>query len=160
MAGLEARVIRAPRDGVVKDLLVTTGQRVDPGKVVVSISRKGATDGMSVIAFVPGSDRPRLRVGQSVRVTLPGYRGAHVESKITAISTDVLGALDAKARYADRFGDALPVQGSVVVIEAPMPATFESDGEQYELHAGMIGRAEIQLESQSVLETIIPGLDL
>jgi membrane fusion protein (multidrug efflux system) len=159
-AGLDARTIRAPRDGIVKDVLVTVGQRVDAGKVVVSISRRGMQDGMSVIAFVPGSDRPRLRVGQPMRVTLPGYRGAHVETKVSAISTDVLGAQDAKARYADRFGDALPVQGSVVVIEAPMPATFESDGDQYELHAGMIGRAEVQLEARSVIETIIPGLDL
>jgi multidrug efflux pump subunit AcrA (membrane-fusion protein) len=158
-ANLEARVIRAPHDGVVKDVLVSNGQRVDAGKVVVSIAKKGAPEGLSVIAFVPGGDRPRLHVGQPMRVTLPGYRGAVVESTVRGISADAIGATDAKARYlGDRLGDSISIRGSVVVVEALLPATFTSDDETYELHDGMIGQAEVQLESKTVLETVIPGL--
>jgi hypothetical protein len=158
-AGLEARVIRAPHDGIVKEVLVTNGQRVDPGKVVVSIAREGAPEGLSVIAFVPGGDRPRLKVGQEMRITLPGYRGAVVETEVRAISNDALGATDAKARYlGDRLGDSVAIRGSVVVVEGTLPKTFESDDQTYELHDGMIGLAEVELESKSVLETAIPGL--
>jgi len=160
MAGLEARVIRAPYDGVVKDVLVSNGQRVDPGKPVASVGKKDVPEGLSVVAFLPGGDRPRLRVGQSMRITLPGYRGAVVETTVRAISTDALGANEAKARYLqDQVGDSIPLHGSVVVVEGPLPKTFEADDNTYELHDGMIGLTEVQLESKTVLETAIPGLD-
>jgi biotin carboxyl carrier protein/CheY-like chemotaxis protein len=158
-ANLEARAIRAPYDGVVRDIKVSVGQRVDPGTQVVSVARKDAVEGLAVVAFLPGSDRPRIRLHQPLRITLPGYRGANVSSKITAISADVIGAQQAKAKYLDHLGDSLPMSGTVVVVQGMLPPTFEADGKTYELHDGMIGRAEVQLESKTVLETAIPGLD-
>jgi membrane fusion protein (multidrug efflux system) len=79
---------------------------------------------------------------------------------VVAVSSDVLGAADARTRYlGERVGESLPVQGTVVVVEAHLASpTFEADGERYQLHDGMIGTAEIRLTSRSVLETVIPGL--
>ena len=155
-----ARQIRAPHAGVVKDVLVHEGQRVDAGKSVLSIAEKGATEGLAVVAFLPGSERPRLRAGQRLRMTLPGYRGAQLDMRVQRVS-DVLGGEEARAQYLrDRLADSLPIQGTVVVVQAMLrTAKFESDGEVYELHDGMLGRAEIQLESRSVLESMIPGLE-
>lgn len=159
-ASLEARVIRAPHDGVVRTVMVSVGQRVDPGSVVASVARKDVPEGLAVVAFLPGADRPRVHVGQPLRVSLPGYRGAVVASRVNAISAEVLGAAQARAKYlGERLGDSVPIGGTVVVVQGMMPQTFDADGHTYELHDGMVGRAEVQLESKSVLETAIPGLD-
>ncbi len=159
-AGVESRVIRAPHDGVVKDVFVHTGQKVDPGKTIASIVDKGAEEGLSVLAFLPGSERPRLRGRQPFRLTLASYRGAHFGLEVRAVSAEVLGASDARERYlGDRLGDSVQLKGTVVVVEARIASPkFQADGETYELHDGMLGMAEVQLASKSVLETLLPGL--
>ena len=157
--GVESRTIRAPHAGIVKEVLVRNGQRVEVGSVVASIVADPAAEGLKVIAFLPGSERPRLRAHQPLRVSLPGYRGVYLESEVRAIS-EVLGATEARARFlSDRLGDSLPLAGTVVVVEGRLTSpTFEADGETFQLHDGMLGQAEVQLQSRSVLESMIPGL--
>src|SRR5262249_13117063 len=53
-ASVDARVIRAPHDGTVREVLVNVGQRIEPGKVVASVARKDVAEGLAVLAFVPG----------------------------------------------------------------------------------------------------------
>jgi len=157
--GLDARTIRAPRDGFVKELQVRNGQRVTPGTVVLSTLDDTSTEGVSIIAFLPGGERPRLRAEQPLRLALPGYRGAHITSEVRAVS-EVLGATEARARFlGDRLGDGLPLTGTVVVVEARLTSPeFESDGEKLRLHDGMVGLAEVQTQSCSLLQSLIPGL--
>lgn len=161
-ANVDARAIRAPFDGRIKDLRVRKGQRVEQGTPIAAIVKKDQEEGLSVIAFLPGRDRPRLRAHQHLRLSLPGYRGVHFNMEVRAISSEVLGAKEASARYfGERLGDALGAQGTVVVVEGRLAtSTFEAEGQTFELHDGMIGRAEVELDSKSVLETILPGLDL
>jgi membrane fusion protein (multidrug efflux system) len=157
--GVEARTIRAPHGGIVKEVLVRNGQRVEPGTVVLTVVERASDEGIKVIAFLPGGERPRLRAHQPFRLTLPGYRGARLLSEVRAIS-EVLGAGEARARFlGDRLGDSLPLSGTVVVVEARLTsAEFEADGEKFQLHDGMIGLAEVQMQSRSLLESLIPGL--
>jgi len=157
--GVESRMIRAPQAGIVKEVLVRNGQRVEPGTVVLSIVETTSAEGLKVIAFLPGGERPRLRAHQPLRLTLPGYRGAHIASEVRAIS-EVLGAAEARTRFlGDRLGDSLPLGGTVVVVEARLTSPeFEADGEHFQLHDGMIGQAEVQMQSRSLLESLIPGL--
>ncbi len=160
-AGVEARVVRAPHDGIVKDVLVHPGQRVEPGKTIVSLVDKSSDEGLLVLAFLPGAERPRVHARQHMRLSLPGYRGAQFDLTVRAVSQQVLGVTDAKDLYlGDRFGDSVPLgKQSVVVVEARVKSpAFESDGERYELHDGMVGTAEIQLASKTVLETLVPDL--
>jgi multidrug efflux pump subunit AcrA (membrane-fusion protein) len=156
---VESRAIRAPHAGVVKEVLVRNGQRVEPGTVVLSVVADPRAEGLKLIAFLPGDERPRLRAHQPMRFTLPGYRGAHITSEVRAIS-EVLGAAEARLRFlGDRLGDSLPLTGTVVAVEARLAsAEFESDNEKFQLHDGMVGLAEIQLQSRSLIETLIPGL--
>lgn len=156
----ETRVIRAPHDGVVKSLHVAPGQRVEPGKTILSLVERDADEGMSVYAFLSQADTSQIQVGQRMRFTIPGYRGAYVELEVDAMS-DPIGAVDARDRYlGDRFRDAVPIAGQVVVVQGRLATpTFSSDGKTYQLHDGMIGVAEVELESRSVLETLIPGLE-
>jgi multidrug efflux pump subunit AcrA (membrane-fusion protein) len=155
----EARVIRAPHDGVVKSLHVAPGQRVEPGKTILSLVERGAEEGLSVYAFLPQADTSQIAAGQRMRFTLPGYRGAYVELRVDAIS-EPMGAADARDRYlGDRFKDSVPIAGQVVVVQSRLATpTFSSEGETYQLHDGMIGAAEVQLESRSVLQMLVPGL--
>ncbi|MEO7729633.1 MAG: HlyD family efflux transporter periplasmic adaptor subunit, partial [Kofleriaceae bacterium] len=157
--GVESRTIRAPQAGLVKDVLVRNGQRVEPGTVVLTIVEHDSAEGIKVIAFLPGSERPRLRAHQPMRLTLPGYRGAHMVTEVRAIS-EVLGASEARARFlGERLGDSLPLAGTVVVVEARLTSPeFEADGEKFQLHDGMIGIAEVQMQSRSLLQSLIPGL--
>lgn len=156
---VESRTIRAPHAGVVKEVLVRNGQRVEVGSVVASIVADPGAEGIKVIAFLPGSERPRLRAHQPLRVSLPGYRGVYLESEVRAIS-EVIGAAEARGRFlSDRLGDSVPLTGAVVVVEGRLSSpTFEADGETFQLHDGMIGKAEVRLQSRSVLESVIPGL--
>ena len=157
--GVEARTLRAPHAGVVKEVLVRNGQRVEPGTVVLTVVEHASAEGIKVIAFLPGSERPRLRAHQPLRLTLPGSRGARLLSEVRAIS-EVLGAGEARARFlGDRLGDSLPLSGTVVVVEARLTSPeFEADGEKFQLHDGMIGLAEVQMQSRSLLQSLIPGL--
>jgi multidrug resistance efflux pump len=157
--GVESRTIRAPQAGLVKEILVRSGQRVDPGTVVLTIVEDTTAEGLKIIAFLPGGERPRLRAHQPVRIRLPGYRDAYLTSEVRAIS-EVLGATEARARFlGDRLGDSLPLSGTVVVVEARLvSAEFESDGEHFQLHDGMVGLAEVQMQSRSLLQSLIPGL--
>ncbi|HEY0478488.1 MAG TPA: efflux RND transporter periplasmic adaptor subunit [Kofleriaceae bacterium] len=155
--GVESRTIRAPHAGVVTEVLVRNGQRVEPGSVVMSIAQDPGAEGLTVIAFLPGGERPRLRAHQPLRLTLPGYRGAHLESEVRAIS-EVLGAAEARARFLGaRFGDSVPIAGTVVVVEARLASpTFEADGETFQLHDGMLGLAEVRMQSRSLLRSMLP----
>jgi multidrug efflux pump subunit AcrA (membrane-fusion protein) len=157
--GIESRTIRAPEAGIVKEVLVRNGQRVAPGTVVLSIVEASSAEGLKVIAFLPGSERPRLRAHQPLRLTLPGYRGAYIASEVRAIS-EVLGAAEARARFlGDRLGDSFPLAGTVVVVEARLTSPeFEADGETFQLHDGMIGQAEVQMQPRSLLARMIPEL--
>ncbi len=156
---VESRTIRAPHAGIVKEVLVRNGQRVEVGSVVASIVADPGAEGIKVIAFLPGGDRPRLRAHQPLRVSLPGYRGVYLESEVRAIS-EVIGAAEARGRFlSDRLGDSVPLTGTVVVVEGRLSSPmFEADGETFQLHDGMIGQAEVRLQSRSVLESVIPGL--
>lgn len=156
---VESRTIRAPDSGVVKEVLVRNGQRVDPGTQILTMIGSASDEEIQVIAFLPGDQRPRLLQHQPFRLTLPGYRGAHITSEVRAIS-EVLGAAEARARFVgERIGDSLPLAGTVVAVEARLRTPeFEADGEKFQLHDGMIGRAEVQMQSRSLLQSLIPGL--
>ncbi|HEY0192499.1 MAG TPA: HlyD family efflux transporter periplasmic adaptor subunit, partial [Kofleriaceae bacterium] len=79
--GVESRTIRAPEAGIVKEVLVRNGQKVEPGTVVLALVEDTSTEGLKLIAFLPGGERPRLRAHQPVRLRLPGYRDAYLTSE-------------------------------------------------------------------------------
>lgn len=157
--GAEARTIRAPQSGVVRAVHARNGQRVTPGTIVLSMVADTSAEGLEVIAFLPGRERPRLRAEQVLRLALPGYRSARITSAIHTIS-EVTSASEARARFlGDRLGDSLPLTGALVVVEARLTSPeFEADGEKLQLYDGMIGVAEVQMQSSSLLQSLIPGL--
>jgi membrane fusion protein (multidrug efflux system) len=156
---VESHTIRAPYAGIVREVFVRGGQRVEAGSAVLSLGDRAGDEELTVTAFLPGSERPRLRTHQQLRIKLAGYRGDHITAEVRAVS-DVLGAAEARARFlGERFADSLPATGTVVVVEATLASSaFEADGQMFHLHGGMMGVVEVRLESRSLLRRLIPGL--
>jgi membrane fusion protein (multidrug efflux system) len=152
---IEARVLRAATAGIVGDVRARPGQLVTPGTQVMKIS-PGSTP--SVIALLPGFDRPRLQLGMTLQVELPGYHKKRDEAVIDAIGSQVIGPEEARKSLGDPIGDALPITGSVVIVRAHLTsATFEASGREYAFHDGMLGKAEVKVDHDSLLRALLPG---
>jgi membrane fusion protein (multidrug efflux system) len=154
-ASVEARTLRAPSAGTVGDIRVRPGQPVAPGAPLLKIS---PTTDLSVVALLPGHDRPRLEVGMALQIGLSGYRAKRQQAVIDEIDSQAIGPEEARKRLGDPIGDALPVTGPVVIVRAHLTArAFEAGGRTYEFHDGMLGKADVELDHQSLLRVLLPG---
>jgi membrane fusion protein (multidrug efflux system) len=154
---LDDRVIRADRDGVIADVRVRPGQRVEPGNVVTSIVDGSAE--LSLIALLPGSDRPQLEPGMSLRLELVGYRYSYQTVTIDSVSTDIMGPAEARRVLGVEVSEALSLPPSVVLVRARIPdREFVVDGERFRYHDGMLGRAQIRVREERIIFTLIPEL--
>jgi membrane fusion protein (multidrug efflux system) len=157
-AELDARTLRAPVAGVIGDIRVRAGQLVMPGAPLLKISPAGAMP--TVVGLMPGFDRPRIAVGMVVQVELPGYRTTRQKAVVDYVASQVVGPDEARRSLGDPIGDALPITGSVVIVRAHLTGkTFEAEGREFELHDGMLGKAEIKVDHKSLLRTLLPGAD-
>lgn len=152
-AALDERIMRATRDGIVGDIRVRVGQRVEPGEVVASVVDPASP--VEVIALVPSGARPRLRVGQRLRLELAGFPRSAQDVTVAAIAAEAIGPDEAR-RY---LGSAsAPVAGPVVVVRALLPAGFRSDGQTFRYVDGMAATAAIEVGSERIIHALIPGL--
>jgi membrane fusion protein (multidrug efflux system) len=116
------------------------------------------TTDLSVVALLPGHDRPRLEVGMALQIGLSGYRAKRQQAVIDEIDSQAIGPEEARKRLGDPIGDALPVTGPVVIVRAHLTArAFEAGGRTYEFHDGMLGKADVELDHQSLLRVLLPG---
>jgi len=155
-AALDERVVRAPVAGVVGDVRVRPGQRVDPGDVLASIV--DAASSVEVIALLPGGDRPRLRPGQRMRLELLGYRYAYQNLAVEVVAAEAMGPEEAR-RYLGRIADDVAMSGPVVMVRARLPAEFVADGVAYRYVDGMAGLVEVEIDSERIIEALLPGVD-
>ncbi|MEM9554025.1 MAG: HlyD family efflux transporter periplasmic adaptor subunit [Acidobacteriota bacterium] len=155
---LEERSVRAPRAGVVGDVRSRPGSHLLPGEVVASlVDPRGAP---RVVAFLPGSVRPFLEPGMRLRLELDGSTDSDQWLEIDAVADEVVGPAEARRVLGAGLVDAVPLSGPVVRVVARLPSTrFESEGETYRVHEGVSGFVEVRLRSESLLSTVLPGLD-
>lgn len=151
------RSLRAPQDGVVSDIRIRPGQRLEPGDVLLSIVGDGAQ--LSVVVMLPGKSRPLLRPGGALRLELHGFKYAYRDLVIESIGDEVVGPAEVKRFLGDDIADAVPVSGPVVLVRARLPsATFVTEGQELQYYDGMLGTAEVRVRTETVLYTLIPGL--
>lgn len=156
-ARLDERVIRAPRAGIVGDVRCRRDQHVAAGDILLSLS--GADSRPVLMAVLPGEHRPQLRVGMPLNLELRGYDHAPQRLVIASIADEVVGPEEAKRLLGPEVATAVPLNGSLVRVEAVFPSdTFEARGEHYALHDGMWGTAEVPVRSESLLAALVPGL--
>ncbi len=154
---LEERLVRAPGAGVVTDVRVRTGQRVEPGAVVASVS--DGAGGLELAALLPGSDRPQLAPGMALRLELSGYRYAYQTFIIESVSEDVIAPGEALRILGPDVVGGMQLSGPVVLVRARIPGyQFEVDGETFRYHDGMQGLAEVEVREERILYALVPGL--
>ena len=157
-AALETRTVRAPNAGVISDVRVRPGQHVSSGDILMSI---GETEGeLYITALLPGGDRPQLASGMALRLEISGYRYAYQRLSIDSVASEVIGPAEARRFLGPQIGDVPTIDGPVVLVRARLPGrAFEADGHRYRYHDGMLATAHVQVRSQSILKTLVPGLE-
>ncbi|MCY1077790.1 efflux RND transporter periplasmic adaptor subunit [Archangium lansingense] len=153
---LEARSLRAPFAGLVGDVRIQPGQYLTPGTRALSLASEQTP--VMLQAFLPGSYRPLLRPGMSLRVELNGFRYAWSELVIESVGDQVIGPGELKRYLGPELADAVEVQGPIVLVKARLPSSFEENGRTLDYFDGMPARVEARVRTESILMTLIPGL--
>jgi HlyD family secretion protein len=148
--------LRAPQDGVIKDLAThTEGAVLQPGTVLMTIVP--ADEPLRAEVWVDNRDRGFVREGQTVRVKVapfPFQKYGMVEGVVKTVSAD---ATEAPQRNQAADG-ANPSTGgafqfrSIVELKAQH---LDSDGNQLKLMPGMQVDAEIELGQRTVIEYLL-----
>ncbi len=159
-AAVGERTVRATRDGTVSDVRIRPGTGVQFGDPILTIVEPGTDP--EIWAFLPGSDRPRLRPGMDLQVELAGFTKARETAKIVEVGGDVIGAAEARRSIGAEIADAVGIkqEGSYVLVKAHLPTrTFTSDHRIYRFHQGMPARTEVRVVSRPFLVTLVPSLE-
>jgi multidrug resistance efflux pump len=158
---LEQRTIRATKAGTISDIRTRAGALLQPGDQIVTIV-DGANTMPEVFAFLPATDRPRLRVGQTLQVGLTGYTKTRELAEITYVSREGIGASEAAKIMGPSQADALklPPDGSYVLVKARLPSrTFVTEHNTLPFHHGMQATTEVKIAEKPFLVTMFPALE-
>ena len=154
---LNERCLRAPHAGVVTDLHVHEGQHVLPGDVLLSLNAQTSDSGRTILALLPASFRPLLKVGAPLRLEPSGYRYVYRTATIERIDRQVLGPSAVRRYLGQQMADAVPVQGPVILVQARLRSgRFLVGGRPHDLYHGMQGTAAVWIRSQTLLQMLIP----
>jgi len=149
--------LRAPQDGLVKDLSThTLGSVVQPGTVLMTLVP--ANEALVAEVWVANLDAGAVAVGQPVKVKLAAYpfqQYGMVEGEVQHVSPD-------SSEQTASGKSEKPHQGC----EAAMPLSYRAlvslktsyllrDGMKYRLAPGMQVTAEVNLGSRTVLEYLL-----
>lgn len=158
---LAQRTVRASVDGTVFDVNIHPGSPLEFGAPILTIVAPGT--GPEVWAYLPGSDRPRLRVGQKLQVELTGYQKGREEATIYEVAQSSTGAAEAKRTIGPVLADTLkldPNGGTYTLVKAKLPRrTFTVKGRTLNYHPGMPAKTEVRVENKRFLVTLVPGLE-
>jgi multidrug efflux pump subunit AcrA (membrane-fusion protein) len=153
---LAAKTISSPVEGQVSAILAN--DLVNAGEHVATII--GAAAQPSVTAYMPGSDRSRLKPGMTLRFSMPSYADAHLDLEITEVGQEVIGQTTARKLLGQKLADAVQLPPSIAIVKARLPASsFESRGETFNFFDGMDGIGEIEIDHHSFLSVVLPTGD-
>jgi hypothetical protein len=111
------------------------------------------------VLLIPGQYRPSIKPGLPIRLEISGYRYAYQKLTVESVSDEVIGPTEARRYLGPEIGDAVAVDGPVAIVKARLPSTdFTADGKTYHYHNGMHGQGEVQVRSERLLLTLVPGL--
>ncbi|NVB76813.1 MAG: HlyD family efflux transporter periplasmic adaptor subunit [Kofleriaceae bacterium] len=158
---LAQRTVRAPVDGTVFDVNIHDGSPLEFGAPILTISAPGTEP--EVWAYLPGSDRPRLREGQKLQVELTGYQKGREEATIYEVARSSTGSTEARRTIGPVLADTLkldPNGGTYVLVKAKLPKRqFTVKGRSYNYHPGMPAKTEVRVENKRFIVTLIPALE-
>jgi HlyD family secretion protein len=147
--------LRAPQDGIVKDLAThTLGSVVAPGTVVMTLVPDG--DALLAEVWVTHLDAGLVEPGQEARLKLTAYpfqQYGMLSARVRHISPDASEAADQKNAKNAGILDQ-PASSFRALIELPEPF-IDAQGKRYRLSPGMQLNAEINLGTRTVLQYLL-----
>jgi hemolysin D len=157
-SGLRAQLmeIRAPYDGVVKDLAVhTLGAVVQAGSALLQVVPRGET--LRAEALLANEDIGFVEVGQQVKLKLAAYpfqKYGMLDGRVTQISADAMGQTEA-ARASGTNPMAAPAQTYKAVIELTEQGLRLPSGRYLDIAPGMAVTAESHQGRRTVMEYLL-----
>ena len=147
--------LKAPQDGIVKDLAThTLGSVVAPGTVVMTLVPDG--DGLMAEVWVTHLDAGLVEPGQAAKLKLTAYpfqQYGMLEGRVRHISPDASESADQKNARSAGIQDQ-PASSFRALIELPEPV-IQSQGKRHRLSPGMQLNAEIHLGTRTVLQYLL-----
>jgi hypothetical protein len=157
-AAVDQRYIRATADGKISDIRGNTGDPVSAGFNLMTIVKPGQMP--EVIAFLPASDRPRIKSDMKVQVGIDGFNKKRPKLGISEISEGAFGAGEVRRQVGQAAADTLkiPQDGAsyIRVIGKFENDHFKIGNREFQLHEGMSTKAEILIESKPFFSSIFP----
>lgn len=148
--------LRAPQDGIVKDIAThTVGTVVQPGTVLLTLVP--LLEPLKAEVWVSNEDIGFVRRGQPVKLKLaafPFQKYGMVHGVVEHVGADAAGESPGDATR----DAAMPSRLAYKALVALESMRLEIDREQYPLAAGMRTTAEIVLGDRTVLEYVLSPL--
>ena len=158
-ARLQERQVVAPRAGIVRNLRIRPGQSLAPGDPVLTLVDESEA-AFSVIALVPGQFRPMLKPGMTMRFELEGYPQIASPLVVETVGDEAVGPAEVRRYLGHEVGDALPVEGSLVLVRARLPGpTFHWRGQDFRYYDGIPGRVDLRVRSVPLIAMLFPALE-
>ncbi|MGH8749367.1 MAG: HlyD family type I secretion periplasmic adaptor subunit [Burkholderiales bacterium] len=150
--------LRAPSDGVVKDLAThTIGTVAAPGTILMTLVPAGGR--LVAEVWVGNDDIGFVHPGQAVKLKLAPFqfqKYGMVEGTVERVSADATEAPSANTRSDALTGRDRPMGPLAYrMVVALKDQVLESDGARFALGAGMQVGAEIHLGTRSILEYLL-----
>jgi len=153
--------LRAPQDGIVKDLAThTAGTVVSPGTILLSLVPRN--DPVKAEVWVTNEDAGWVEVNQKVKVKLAAFpfnKYGMVNGYVEYVSPDAAELPDTRERdRKDTREHVMPPSGfrALVVLDSPY---LERDGKKFQVTAGMVVSAEVNLGSRTVMEYLLSPVE-
>jgi HlyD family secretion protein len=153
--------LRAPQDGIVKDLAThTAGTVVSPGTILLSLVPRN--DPVKAEVWVTNEDAGWVEVNQKVKVKLTAFpfnKYGMVNGHVEYVSPDAAELPDTRERdRKDTREHVMPPSGfrALVVLDSPY---LERDGKKFQVTAGMVVSAEVNLGSRTVMEYLLSPVE-
>ncbi len=148
--------LKAPQDGIVKDLAThTIGTVVQPGTVMLTLVP--VNEKLRAEVMVSNEDIGFVRVGQPVKIKLAAYpfqKYGMVEGRVEHVSADAQDSSTQEANLAaNQARRDQPLAFKAIVALGAMQ--LEMDGVRFALNPGMQTTAEIKLGNETVLEYLL-----
>ena len=145
--------LRAPQDGIVKDLAThTVGSVLSPGTVVMTLVP--VNDPMQAEVWVTHDDAGFVAPKQQVKLKLATYpfqKYGMIDGEVKRVSPDASETGDGRFGKAGESGAGSGYR-TLVSVRTPY---LETEGKRYPLSPGMVVTAEINLGTRTVLEYIL-----
>jgi hypothetical protein len=112
-----------------------------------------------LLVFLPGRHLGSLLPGMTLRFELDGWPRTYQETTVETVGTSVLGTAEARRLLGPVLGDSLPLRGPLVLLRVRLPAEgLRAERQTLPYRDGMVGRAEVRLESERLLFLLVPAL--